>query len=653
MRKPSVRTQVHRGVASALALAAILGGGVLAGGSSAAEGDVGYRGPSTAGISASAPTGQKPESKIWWNDGYWWANMWSAVSGSNHIFRLDGPSQTWVDTGVQVDTRSGTRADVLSEGNKLYIASHEFSNTAGFGKLSYLYRFSYDTGSDSYSLDSGFPATINNSKSEALVIDRDSGGKLWATWMQGGQVMYNRTLSSDSEWGTPAVLPVDGASGAVADDMSSLVAFNGRIGVMWSNQTTATMYWAEHVDGTDDATWQPSSAALVGGLAADDHINLKADSSGRVFAATKTSETVGAEPLTVLLARDPATGAWQRHVFGRKADRHTRPIVVLDQTNRMIHMYATAPEAGGMIYRKSTSMDAISFAPGRGKLVMQDPTSNDINDATSTKQPVTTASGLVVLASNDTSKLYWHSYDSLVLGADFTVSRTSGLAPLSVQFLDNSSGYPTSWQWDFGDGTTSTEQNPSHTYASPGTYTVGMTATDGSGASRGATRAGLVTVYPSVATPAAEDAYVNSAYPDRNYATYPTLRVRYGGTKSTTVSYMKFNVSGLAGRTVTGAKLRLYVADKSSEGGTVHEVPSSWSETAITWPTAPPITSPSLASVGAVALDTWQEVELPAGAFAAGDGTYSLAIQSTKADDAWYSSREGGHPPELVLGYSG
>jgi PKD repeat protein len=48
--------------------------------------------------------------------------------------------------------------------------------------------------------------------------------------------------------------------------------------------------------------------------------------------------------------------------------------------------------------------------------------------------------------------------------------------PMTVGFIDQSTNLPTSWSWDFGDGSTSTEQNPSHTYMKEGTYTVKLTA---------------------------------------------------------------------------------------------------------------------------------------------------------------------------------
>lgn len=56
---------------------------------------------------------------------------------------------------------------------------------------------------------------------------------------------------------------------------------------------------------------------------------------------------------------------------------------------------------------------------------------------------------------------------------------TSGSAPLTVQFQDDSEG-AVSWLWTFGDGVESVEENPRHTYDSPGTYraTLQITSAD-------------------------------------------------------------------------------------------------------------------------------------------------------------------------------
>jgi PKD repeat protein len=65
--------------------------------------------------------------------------------------------------------------------------------------------------------------------------------------------------------------------------------------------------------------------------------------------------------------------------------------------------------------------------------------------------------------------------------ADFTASNISGDSPLLVRFTDNSTGSPTSWNWSFGDGEYSTEQDPLHTFIVAGTYNVSLTVGDENG----------------------------------------------------------------------------------------------------------------------------------------------------------------------------
>jgi len=59
--------------------------------------------------------------------------------------------------------------------------------------------------------------------------------------------------------------------------------------------------------------------------------------------------------------------------------------------------------------------------------------------------------------------------------ANFTADSTHGAAPLTAQFTDQSTGSVASWEWDFGDGRTSTLQNPAHSYITPGVYPVSLT----------------------------------------------------------------------------------------------------------------------------------------------------------------------------------
>jgi PGF-pre-PGF domain-containing protein len=71
--------------------------------------------------------------------------------------------------------------------------------------------------------------------------------------------------------------------------------------------------------------------------------------------------------------------------------------------------------------------------------------------------------------------------DVIIPVANFSANVTSGAVPLSVNFTDSSTNTPTSWLWDFGDGSNSTDQNPAHTYVAAGTYNVSLNASNFAG----------------------------------------------------------------------------------------------------------------------------------------------------------------------------
>ncbi|HET8777004.1 MAG TPA: PKD domain-containing protein, partial [Candidatus Limnocylindria bacterium] len=507
-------------------------------------GDIGIQGPSYAGGGINDPTGEKPESKLWFNDGAWWGSLWDTASSRYEIFRFNAATQAWASTNVPLDTRSGSRADTLWDGTKLYVASHVFSEGVS-ASTSSLYRFSYNASTDVYSLDAGWPQAINNVASEALVIEKDSTGQLWATWVQGPtdgrEVWVNRTTAGDSAWGAPFELPGNGTAVA-KDDISSIIAFGAnKIGVFWSNQKGSSFHFAVHDDSAADDTWSPSVGVMPGSGNADDHINLKSlqtDGSGRVFAVVKTSKKQNPDPSIVLLVRSNSA-VWSSHTIWTHGNGLTRPIVLLDTSNNLVHAFA-AKESGGPIYTKTSSLSSIGFASGLGTTVMLDASANDINNPTSTKQNVSSATGLLVLASNDSTDHYWHHFNSLGGGpgptpplAAFSATPLSGAAPLQVAFSDSSTNAPTSWAWDFdaNGSVDSTQQHPTHTYTSPGSYSVSLTATNADG-SDVETKVGYITVSQPgggggglTVTPS-HDAYVNSDAASTNYGSVNNLRVR-------------------------------------------------------------------------------------------------------------------------------
>lgn len=142
------------------------------------------------------------------------------------------------------------------------------------------------------------------------------------------------------------------------------------------------------------------------------------------------------------------------------------------------------------------------------------------------------------------------------------------------------------------------------------------------------------------------DATISALYPTRRYGGSPKLLVDNSPIFN---SLVKFTVVGLNGRTVESAKLRLYAVDASFSGGTIRSlVSNNWSQSTVTWNTAPAQSTTALWSLGRVALGTWVEFDLTT--VVKTDGVYSFRISSISNDGVDYSSREATtNKPQVVL----
>lgn len=104
---------------------------------------------------------------------------------------------------------------------------------------------------------------------------------------------------------------------------------------------------------------------------------------------------------------------------------------------------------------------ATSTPPGRPGVALPTPTP--------TRATVTTTTTTSTTSTTTTTTL---PADAVTLSPDFSVDKTEGNAPLEIQFTDLTEGSPIEWLWDFGDGETSRERNPLHTYDNAGVYSV-------------------------------------------------------------------------------------------------------------------------------------------------------------------------------------
>ena len=353
------------------------------------------------------------QSKLWYAQDAWWAGLYAPDADEIHIFRLDWATQIWLDTGTVVDERGDADSDFLWTGEHLYVASAT-KGTASSHRAK-IQRFSFDPKTSRYVGDPDFPVAINDTGASGIVIDRDTRDGLWVTYVSGGSLWVAHTLSSDAHWAAPYVVP---GSGQLADeDVSSLVPFGpGRIGVEWTDQTSERVLFTSHGDGDADDVWSPVETVATAVGTNDDQLNLKTfDLGGARVVATTIRTTVDPDadrnPLDaqLLVMVRQADGQWTASEAGRVEDKHNRAILLVDEGRRQMYVIAQAPTGGGIIAIKRAPLDNLVFPTGVGDPLMSSPDDPAIANATSTKGAVSVESGLVVLASDDSTARYLHA----------------------------------------------------------------------------------------------------------------------------------------------------------------------------------------------------------------------------------------------------
>ncbi len=503
-------------------LGTLTGGGPVAAGTgvpvTAGYRDQSYGDPAAPG--ADDVTAGRNQSKFWFNDGRWWGLIFDrgTTAAKFRIYQFDMANQGWTSTGVAVDDRNRSHGDALSVGSTLYVASTGGVTSAD--KRLRVYKYAYNGTSHTYALVAGFPKVFTTTASGTgyPTIAQDTTGRVWVTWPQANKVMVAASDDGGVTWTAPFVLPGMG-NDATPEDVAAIAPVSGSgvsgVGVLWSNQaaTDDSFYYQVHVDGDAVGTWQTREVVFGTASAydADNHISLKTDSAGHAIAALKTGRDGdpapnGSDPLIIVVDRTGApnqAGTWSSHPVTNVSTGGTRPVLVLDDEHNEADVFLTSPTLASQgtqaIYRRVASQSTLDFGSSSiGSAVIKSASDVEINDATSSKQTATSQTGILVGAANIPTLRYLHA----CIGgpcpappvANFTVDTTSGPAPLTVHFTDTSTNSPTSWSWDFGDGSAAaTVQNPTHTYAAPGTYSVTLTAANVAG-SDPVTKTDLITV---------------------------------------------------------------------------------------------------------------------------------------------------------------
>lgn len=345
-------------------------------------------------------TADKPQSKAWYHDGNWWCILCDGWEGSHFYKLVDNQWERGQFADADLSSGVYTRADILSKGDSLFVLEWEATSPR-------LYKYSYDKNGKKYNLFDGFPIKLDVPEGiETMTIAQDTKGRLWIPFEYKGKVKVIYSTSSDHrKWNTRGVKIGDDLED---DDIASIIAFDEKIGIFWSNQGKGALYFRTHRDKDPADEWKKCETVIKGDFVADDHINLALSDDGRIFAVTKTSVDDAKDPidgltkaqfiLSVRLKKD----RWKIYdVASVEPVFKTRPIVVLDEGNDNIYIFYHEDKA---IVSKQSSMIDINFSNSPITALAKPGIS--INNVTSTKQNITSKTGLLILAAGNDGNVY-------------------------------------------------------------------------------------------------------------------------------------------------------------------------------------------------------------------------------------------------------
>lgn len=275
-------------------------------------------------LSWADPTQDKPQSKLWFAQGSWWA--WLPDRGGSGLWRRTGTG--WQRDTALDETLRGLpgQADVWADGGMVRAVLVEARRLAVLGLAFDSSQGRYRPTGNAVVFD--MPQDVAGPGLETATIARDGRGRWWIAYAWRRQMWVRASQDRAGQvWTQPIAVSREPASD---DDICTIAALPGGVAVIWSNQSTETVYFRLHSDGAKPEVWAEPEVADRGNRTADDHLNTAVARDGTLYLATKNSvDRIGHTQL-VLHIRNPR-GQWASHPYAPRTSQAepSRPIVLL------------------------------------------------------------------------------------------------------------------------------------------------------------------------------------------------------------------------------------------------------------------------------------------------------------------------------------
>lgn len=357
-------------------------------------------------VDVPSPTADKPQSKLCYTEGSWWALLPKSTGPSLSQRSAAGWTEH-PEIAAQLKGVPG-RADVWGEKGKITAVGvdPEFLTVFRIEKKGTPEKVKWKT---------SILATLRPPSSdypiETATIAKAQNGSWWVAAVADEKVYVWNNLAKAKRWSSPYLL----AEGLDKDDICVITELPDGVGVIWSNQIQETVNIRIHKTGSPVNEWNEATTIEAGNATADDHLNTALAPDGTLWVATKNSLDEVGKPQLVLRVRSPK-GEWRNYPYAVLAppDLPSRPIVVATEDPEIVLTGHTIyhnkqPNLGKIVFGQidTTQTEIVK----NEKVVIAPYTAgwdenNRINDVTGPKKPYPLGVPWIILASDREGQVY-------------------------------------------------------------------------------------------------------------------------------------------------------------------------------------------------------------------------------------------------------
>lgn len=358
-------------------------------------------------VDSPGPTADKPQSKLWFARGSWWAWL-PTVHGSSIWKRSERGWERQTSLDRELRSCSG-HADVCAEGDMVravvvdrqsiaVVTLNFVEESRGYAVVGKPVRFSMPEvrGSEARPI-------------ETATIARDENHRWWIAYPWQNRMWVRSAPDVErAAWTEP--FPI--SSAATEDDLCAITTMHGGVGVVWSDQAADAVYFRFHRHDLEPDQWEPIETVAQGQCTADDHINTAVGKDGTLYVATKNSVDRIGEPQLALHVRD-SNGRWANFPYAPRTERWepTRPVVLIDAENSRLFLahslYSSSRDKASIrpsqIAIQSVAVGNLDLDSAGQKFVSA---SASLNNITGCKSKLPKNLGWIVLASDSQGGVY-------------------------------------------------------------------------------------------------------------------------------------------------------------------------------------------------------------------------------------------------------